>query len=112
MTPVADGIVFGQKAVRRNRKTDYSKTEKIMDGCEDAAMFFMLADAAHPSRPVADIERVNVDVFENQRTVRPTRPPGLMDTIEIMQDPRLMSRLRAGAKEGETIPWEKIKSHT
>ena len=108
MTPVAGGIVFGQKAVRRNRKTDYSKTE-IMDGCEDAAMFFMLADAAHPSRPVADIERVHVDVFENQRTVRPTRPAGLVDTIEIMQDPGLMSRLRAGIKKGETIPWEKIK---
>ena len=108
MTSVADGIVFRQEAVRRKRATDCSKMEN-MDGCEDAAMFFMLADAAHSSRPVADIERVPVDVFENQRTVRPTRPPGLMDTIEIMQDPELMRQLRAGMKGGETIPWEKIK---
>lgn len=112
MTPVAGGIVFGQKAVRRNRKTDYSKTEKIMDGCEDAAMFFMLADAACSQRPVADIERVHVDVFEKQTTVRPTRPPGLMETIEMVLDPSMMRRLRAGTKKGDTIPWEKIKSQT
>ena len=111
MTSVADGIVFRQEVVRHKRAADYSKMEN-MDGCEDAAMFFMLADAVHSSRPVADIERVHVDVFENQRTVRPTRPAGLMDTIEIMQDPRLMSRLRAGTKKGDTIPWEKIKSQT
>ena len=111
MTSVADGIVFRQEVVRHKRATDYSKMEN-MDGCEDAAMFFMLADAAYSQRPVADIERVHVDVFEKQTAVRPTRPPGLMETIEMALDPSMMSRLRAGTKKGDTIPWEKIKSQT
>ena len=109
MTSVANGIVFRQEAVRRKHATDYSKIEKNMDGCEDAATFFLLADAACSPHPVSDIERIHVDVFEKQKKVRPARPPGLMDTIEIMRDPTLMRQLRAGIKEGETIPWEKIK---
>ena len=109
MTPVAKGTVFRQTSVSRNRVADYSRLKKMMDGCEDAAAFFMLADAACSSQPVADIERVHVDVFEKQKSVRPVWPPGMIETIEIMRDPNMMRQLRAG-KEEETVPWEKIKA--
>lgn len=110
MMSVTNGTVFQQRAVSRNRVVDYSRLKKTMDGCEDAAAFFMLADAACSSHPVADIERVHVDVFEKQKSVQPVWPPGMIETIEIMRDPNMMRQIRAGMKEGETIPWEKIRS--
>lgn len=109
MTSATNGTVFRQTAVKRDLVTDYSKLEKEMDGCEDAASFFMLADAACSSRPVVDIERIDIDIFKNQKTVKPIRPPGLIETIEIMHDPEMMRQLRASLQESETVPWRKIK---
>lgn len=104
-------IVFKQGKVRP-KTINRTKIKKSLKEEEDATVFFMLADAMCSNRKIDCIEKFNVDVFKNQKIASPVIPEGLIDTIEVMLDPDMMSQIRAGEaehKQGKTISWKKVK---
>lgn len=112
-TTFAKSTVFKQGQVDPDT-VGRGKTRKDIGGKEDIDAFFMLADAMCSDRKVDCIEKFDVGVFKNRRIASPEIPDGLIDTIEVMLDPDMMSQIRAGKSEKnpeKMVPWKKVKAN-
>ena len=98
--------VFPQKKITKNFPEDFSAICKNLD-LLDAGLFFMLADATCSAKPTANIEKIHVDVFKKEKIVIPKISAGKKETLEILNDVKLIRELTLSRKEiqkSNTIP--------
>ena len=104
--------VFPQTRVKPNFSTRYSILRKEIKSHDDAATFYMLADATCAKKPKADIERVFVNVFKPSKIATATPKIGNLESLEILMDGELMQEIRESKKdadEGRVISWDELK---
>ena len=109
------GTIFPQTTVKPAFSTRYSTLRKNIRSHEDAATFYMLADATCAKKAKVDIEKVFVDVFKPQEiaVVEPTN--NNLESLEILMDKELMNEIkesRKDATEGRLVSWDKLKAMT
>ncbi len=107
--------VFPQTKVKRNFTDDFNQLRKQLSSNEDAATFFMLADATCPTRPTVNIERIHVDVFKKNKIVEPKNSSSVFETLMILSDKELLKEIklsRSDTESGDTVPWKKVRART
>ena len=105
--------IFPQTTVKPSFSTRYSTLRKNIRSHEDAAIFYMLADATCAKKAKVDIEKIFVNVFKQQEIalVEPTN--NNFESIEIMMDRELMNEIKENRKdvdEGRLVSWDKLKA--
>jgi len=103
--------IFPQTTVKPSFSIRYSTLRKNIRSHEDAATFYMLADATCTKKAKVDIEKVFVNVFKPQEIalVEPTN--NNLETLEIMMDRELMNEIKESRKdvdEGRLVSWDKL----
>jgi len=107
------GTIFPQTTVKPSFSTRYSTLRKNIRSHEDAATFYMLADATCAKKAKVDIEKIFVNVFKPQKIalVEPTN--NNLESLEIMMDKELMNEIKESRKdvdEGRLVSWDKLKA--
>lgn len=105
--------IFPQTTVKPSFSTRYSTLRKNIRSHEDAATFYMLADATCAKKAKVDIEKIFVNVFKPQEIalVEPTN--NNLESLEIMMDRELMNEIKESRKdvdEGRLVSWDKLKA--
>ncbi len=105
--------IFPQTTVKPFFSTQYNTLRKNITSHEDAATFYMLADATCAKKAKVDIEKVFVNVFKSQKIalVEPTN--NNLESLEILMDGELMNEIkesRKDADEGRLVSWDKLKA--
>ena len=98
---------FPQTGIKRNFPKDFTTISRTFRSHDDAATFFMLADATCSTKHKVDIERVHVNVFQKCKVVRP---------VMLLEDEEYDSKLRKeiqsrreDAAKGNLVSWDKVK---
>ena len=102
---------FPQTGIKRNFPKDFTTIYRTFRSHDDAATFFMLADATCSTKHKVDIERVHVNVFQKCKVVRPVMFSVLEDEY-MMYDSKLRKEIqsrREDAAKGNLVSWDKVK---
>ena len=105
------GTVPPQQKVARNFSKDFSAMRKTLNS-NDAALFFMFADATCTTQPTVNIERIHTNVFKNKKIAAPKIDKENLETLEILSDSELLKEIKMSQRaveKNEAVPWEKVR---